>query len=58
MKLCNRLIRSGCDGVDGAGGYVLVGLGYWFRLLFYGSLDYRRALAELAGRNGIDAVRG
>jgi hypothetical protein len=53
MKLCNRHIRSGRDGVD-----VLVRPGYWFRLLFYGSLNYRRALAELTGRNGIDAVRG
>ncbi len=57
MKLGYRLIRSGRDGVNRAAGNVFVRLdGDGFRLLFCRSLDHRRALAKLTGRDGIDAV--
>jgi hypothetical protein len=55
VKLGYWLIRGRRDGVDRAAGNVLVS--FDSGLFFYWSFDHRRALAELAGSDGVDPVR-
>jgi hypothetical protein len=58
VELGYCFFRCRRDGVNGAGGHVLGRLDSNLLRLFFRSLDYRCALAKLAGRDRIDAIGG